>query len=319
MTGTATVDIAGGQAGGAARFAGELRAYLARTSHPGVRVIGSGRRVDQARLVRREMFAARASRRVAVNNVSFVAPGGARWSLLRNALHFLTEEEEGRLDPSLRTINRRKAAIVRLAARRADVLVAPCSTMAERIISVLPSVRSRIVVRPHPVSAHTIGPAPLDDIILCPVLFGEYKKMTKHISEFLAAVDPHIDPSVQLHVTAEPRELPANLAAHPRVQLTGRLPHSELRSLWGRSRAIFFPPALESFGYPLAEARANGKPVIGQDTQQNREIGGAALCGFTTGNPQSLLTATMFALSTEVEPDPAPFDPNSYFAWLLDQ
>lgn len=319
MTDTVTVDIAGGQAGGAARYAGELRAYLTRTPRPDVHVIGSGRHVGQAWLVRREMSGARAIRRIAVNNVSFVAPGGERWTLLRNALHFLTEEEESGLDPSLRSVNRRKTAIVRLTARRADVLVAPCSAMAERVISILPSVRNRIVVRPHPVSAHTIGPTPLDDIILCPVIFESYKRMTEHISEFLAAVDRHIDHSVKLYVTAERSEVPTDLAAHPRLHFTGRLPHSELRALWGRSRAIFFPPGLESFGYPVAEARVNGKPVISQDTKQNQEIGGAALSGFTTGDPRSLLSATLFALTTEVKPDPAPFDPDSYFNWLLDQ
>ena len=319
MTGTVTVDIAGGQMGGAARYAGELRAYLARNQRHDVNVIGSGRRVGQAWLLRREMSGALASRRVAVNNVSFIGPGGERWTLLRNALHFLTEEEESRLHPSLSAINRRKSMIVRLTARRADVLVAPCSAMADRIARTLPGLRSRIVVRPHPVSAHTIGPAPLDDIILCPVIFESYKRMTEHISEFLTAVDRHVDPAVRLHVTAEPRELPASLAAHPRMKLVGRLHHNELCSLWARSRAIFFPPGLESFGYPLAEARVNGKPIISQDTEQNHEIGGAALCAFTAGDHRSLLEATLLALAIEVEPDPDPFDPDSYFSWLLDQ
>ena len=39
---------------------------------------------------------------MALNNVGFVAPGGQRWTLLRNALHFLTEGEQARLDPALR-------------------------------------------------------------------------------------------------------------------------------------------------------------------------------------------------------------------------
>ena len=39
---------------------------------------------------------------MALNNVGFVTPGGQRWTLLRNALHFLTEGEQARLDPALR-------------------------------------------------------------------------------------------------------------------------------------------------------------------------------------------------------------------------
>ena len=80
---------------------------------------------------------------------------------------------------------------------------------------------------------------------------------------------------------------------------------------------IYYPTSLESFGYPLAEARASGRPVIAYDTEQNREIAGPALCGFTPGDQDSLRRATMLALTTEVASDPAPFDPDAYFSWLL--
>ena len=55
-----------------------------------------------------------------------------------------------------------------------------------------------------------------------------------------------------------------------------------------RSRAIYFPTGLESFGYPLAEARVSGQPAIARDTAQNREIAGPALCGYSLGDPDSL-------------------------------
>ena len=58
-----------------------------------VKVIGTRRRLSPAWLVGREAAAARKSRRVALNNVGFFAPGGERWTLLANALHFLTEAE----------------------------------------------------------------------------------------------------------------------------------------------------------------------------------------------------------------------------------
>ena len=58
-----------------------------------------------------------------------------------------------------------------------------------------------------------------------------------------------------------------------------------MRELWARSRVIYFPTEIESFGYPLAEARVHGQPVIAPDTEQNREIAGAALFGFTIGEP----------------------------------
>ena len=119
MTRTVTVDIAGSRMGGAARFAGELHQYLARTGRGDVHLIGAEHRVDPSWLLRREMTGPFRGRRVAVNNVSFVRPGGERWTLLRNALHFLSDDERPRLPASLRAEIGREAAVVRATARRA--------------------------------------------------------------------------------------------------------------------------------------------------------------------------------------------------------
>jgi glycosyltransferase involved in cell wall biosynthesis len=306
--------------GGAARFAAELQSYLTRTGRKDVRIIGARRRVDPAWLLRREMAAPTRSRRIALNNVSFVAPGGERWTLLRNALHFLTDDEAARLDPSVRTSVRREAAVVRLAARRADVLVAPSTAMAERVRRILPGARSRIVVRPHPVSSGGFPRLPRDMAILCPVLFAPYKQMTSRLTELLEAIEDledFGDPTVRVRVTADRCDVPASLAGNPRIDFVGQLDQRDLRKLWARSRAIYFPTGLESFGYPLAEARVNGQPVIARDTSQNREIAGPALCGFTPGDPESLRSAVRLAVTTEAVPDPQRFDPDAYFSWML--
>lgn len=312
-----TVDVAGARTGGAARFKAELDSYLARTGRDDVRVIGTSRRVDPAWLLRREMARPNSGRYVSLNNVSFVISGDERWTLLRNALHFLTDIEMSQLDPSARAANRREGAVVRLAARRSDVIVTPTTDMAERVTTALPCLRGRIQVRAHPVSADTIPNLPRDPAILCPVLFSPYKLMPDRLTELLAAIDHSDHPSLTLRVTAERSELPEILAADPRVERVGRLSHHELRRLWARSRAVYFPTGIESFGYPLAEARANGRPVIARDTAQNREIGGHALCGFMPDNMASLQAAVNIALTTDVAPDPAPFDPDAYFNWLL--
>ncbi len=316
MTAAVTVDIAGAREGGAARFGAELYSYLARTGRTDVTVIGAGRRLDAGWLVRRELAAA-GRRRVALNNVGFVSPGGERWALLRNALHFLIGDEASCLDSSLRSVSRWQAAVVRLAARRADVLVVPSAAMADRVASILPSVGSRIVVRPHPVSADAIPRLPRDQAILCPVLFAPYKQMTQRLAELLAAMAGHADPAVRLRVTADRRDVPKDVADHPRVDLVGRLDQHKLSQLWARSRAIYFPTGLESFGYPLAEARVSGQPVIARETAQNREIAGAALCGFRPGDQASLRDAIERALATQVAPDPEAFDPDAYFTWML--
>jgi glycosyltransferase involved in cell wall biosynthesis len=316
---TVTVDVAGGPYGGAARFRDELYGHLKRTGRRDIAVIGEERRLDAAWLLRRELAAPAQRRRVALNNVSFVLPGGQRWTLLGNALHFLTDGEVARLDPSLRPIARQQAYVVRLAALRSHVLIAPCSAMAERIAHMAPTVKNRVIVRMHPVSANAVPPMADDPepVILCPLVFTPYKHMPVRLREWLWAVDRTIDKSVRMLVTADESEVPADLASHPRIELLGRVSTAGLRPLWARSRAIFFPPGLESFGFPLAEARVCGRPVIARDTAQNKEIAGPALCGFTVGNPESLLEATEQALSSEITPDPAPFDPDDYFDWML--
>jgi hypothetical protein len=87
MTGTVTVDTANGQIGGAARYAAELHNYLARTGRKNVQVIGEQRRVNTAWLLRREIASLSVTRRVALNNVSFVTRDSERSALLANALH----------------------------------------------------------------------------------------------------------------------------------------------------------------------------------------------------------------------------------------
>jgi glycosyltransferase involved in cell wall biosynthesis len=311
------VDAAGGLIGGAARFKVELRRYLARTGRGDVRVIGAERQVSPVWLLRREFTAPRRGRRVALNNVSFMSPGGERWALLRNPLDFLTGGEEAGLSRGVRLATRRRAPVVHVAAQRADVLVVPSTGMAMRVARILPRMASRIVIRPHPVSADAIPSLPREPIILCPVLFSPYKEMPDRLAELLTALDQATEESVRLCVTAEAAEMPAQLSQHPRIKLVGRLDHLDLRQLWARSQVIYFPPGIESFGYPLAEARVYGRPVIARDTEQNREIAGHAMCGFKPGDLDSVCLAVKRALAAEIAPDPAPFDPDAYFHWLL--
>ena len=312
-----TIDLAGGQMGGAGRYRAELHRHLERWPRDDVRLIGARRHLTPAWLAAREASAARRSRRIALNNVGFLTPGGERWTLLTNALHFLSRAETAELHPALRTTVSRQVPIVRRAARRSDVLIAPCSAMADRITAVLPDVADRLVVRMHPVSVPEVTWPPAGTLILCPVLFAPYKDMVGRIAEWLAAVGDSMGDSVRLIVTASAAEVPAWLAAAPRLDLVGQLTVAQTRRMQARCRAIYFPTGLESFGCALAEARVAGWPVIARDTPQNREIAGSALCGYVQGDEDSLRHATQTALNLRVAPDPDPFDPDAYFDWML--
>jgi Glycosyl transferases group 1 len=317
VTTAVTIDLAGGHVGGAARYRAELTGYLERRGRQDVKVIGGTRSLSPAWLAAREATAARSSRRVAINNVGFLTPGGERWTLLANALHFLATAEMAELEPWLRTSMARQSMIVHRAARRSDVLIAPCTAMAERVATVLPDVKDRLVVRMHPCSPGEAGLPLTGSLIFCPVLFAPYKHMDDRISQWLTAVDGMLDDAVRLIVTASPDAVPASLAASPRLHFVGRLDVARAQEIAARCRAVYFPTSLESFGCPLAEARASGQPVIAVDSPQNREIAGAALCGYAPGDRESLLHATRTALAATIAPDPAPFDPDAYFDWML--
>jgi glycosyltransferase involved in cell wall biosynthesis len=317
VTAAVTIDLAGGNLGGAARYRGELSGYLERRARHDVRLIGASRRLSPVWLAAREATAVRRSRRIALNNVGFLTSGGERWTLLTNALHFLTGAEMAALDPRLRAAVSRQAGMVWRAARRSDVLIAPCTAMAERITAVLPEVADRVNVRMHPISVSAAPRRPRGPLILCPVLFAPYKHMADRIGEWLSAVDEAMDDAVRLIVTASPAEVPTSLATSPRLHLVGRLSVAQTRELWSRCQAIYFPTGLESFGCALAEARVDGVPVIARDTQQNREIADTALCGYTLGDGDSLRYAIEAALNLRITPDPEPFDPDAYFDWML--
>ena len=217
------VDAAGGQIGGAARFKLELHRYLAQTGRQDVHIIGAKRQVDPGWLLRREVAPPTGGRRIALNNVSFVGPGGERWALLRNPLDFLTESEKASLEPTQRAANQRRASIVHLAARRADVLVVPSTGMAKRVTRTLPGLADRVVARHHPVSADSIPRLPREPGILCPVLFSPHKGMLERITDLLTAIDNVADAVVRLRVTANQEEVPQPWPATPGLTWSGDL------------------------------------------------------------------------------------------------
>lgn len=317
---TTVVDAAGAQMGGAAKFLGELRSYLSKNPRTPVQLIGLDCSLDPRWLVRREVVARGSRARIALNNVGF-GFGEGKVTLLRNALHFASPEELAALHYRPTQTMRAQTGIVRAAAQRSDRLVVPCGAMAERVVAHAPRLASKLVVRPHPVSqaswASTVD-RPTDEVpsILMPILNAPYKRLHEHLERLLGALDAAGMPATVV-VTAHRHEFPGS-AGDPRARFTGPLRGTDLEACWQRANAVYFPTQLESFGYPLAEARVNGIPVVALDTCQNREIAGAALRPFQESLPGSLAAAVHSALMRPAEADPVPFSPQAYFDWLLE-
>jgi hypothetical protein len=314
------VDTAGAMMGGALRFLRELDGYL--NSHPAaVTEIGRGHRLSVPWLARRELLARDTGHAIALNNVTFVYAGRFRTVLLRNALHFLSEDERAEipLSPAFRA----QTSVVLALLRRADRVVVPSTAMGDRVTRAIPGLASRMSVMYHPVTPPAKPSTAPQAVALCPVLDAPYKKMGSRLIDVIAAVgDVRRDPAhgdLRLLLTATATEVSAlQLPRPPWVELLGRLTPGELATAQGAARVIIYPTVLESFGFPLAEARLARQPVVAPDSSHAREIAGDALVGFDPTRRPTLADALRRAMSTRLGPlDENPFDRDRYFDRLF--
>ncbi len=307
------LDVAGNPTGGAGRWRHEAKQWVSGVPDSGVRLIGLDERVQPAWLLQRELIGWSA-RRIAANNVGFVGGRGPRIVLLRNALHFLRRSELQHL-PQPRSHVQRQKHIVMIAATRADTIVVPCSDMAERVASAAPRLTPNIVVRHHPITVSSKRrPPSAAPYVLYPTSPAPHKDLAGSLTGLVEALTS-TGSALRVRATA-PREALGAAGCHSLVDPVGVQPLEAMGALWAEAAAVYAPSHVESFGYPVAEARAIGVPVIAVDTPQNREIGGVALVGFVDGSRDSLANAIERACSLVPAADPSPFDPGAYFSWL---
>jgi len=121
--------------------------------------------------------------------------------------------------------------------------------------------------------------------------------------------------AVELMVTATEEELAREGISAEAVTAVGRRDVRATEELLATAHVIYFPTAIESFGYPLAEARANGQPVLALANSHNAEVAGDALVGFEP-NVHSLEQAIRRSLEIHVTPSVVS-KPDEYFDLLL--
>lgn len=56
------------------------------------------------------------------------------------------------------------------------------------------------------------------------------------------------------------------------ISFVGNLNAQKVQDLYGILDVFIFPSIVESFGFPLVEAMANGLPIVAADTSTNREL-----------------------------------------------
>lgn len=316
----AVADCAGALMGGARRYLDELDRWLTRVRPP-VEILGRQRGLDGSWLIRREAKArcSGAPHALALNNVSFLCTSGRRTVLLRNALHFVDPAKLGQW-PGDRGMAR-QAALVHLAMRRADRMVVPSASMANLVASRCAWASDRVEVLHHPVSDGPVTER-VPGTIICPVLDAPYKHLGERLSEAVDALDVLMrggENGLSLSLTMSEEEAFHHSVGQPSwVRLLGRLSTAKLRGHIERASVIFYPCTVESFGYPLAEARIRRVPVVAPDTPLAREVAGDALVAYKPGRPESLQEAFREALSKTLgRLTVNPYDPDRYFAALF--
>jgi len=325
------LDVAGAHEGGARRFLSELDAYLTAQTHDEVHLVGRDRRLSSTWLVQREVEALRRPglrRTVALNNVAL----GARRRvttcvLLRNPLHFYPLREIRTITTSARVQLQLEAAIVRRRAAHADEIVVPTQEMAGRVLLHLPGVESRLRVRLHPLSKpDDFVRCPTGAVFLMPALFAPWKGLEGGFAVLRRALDlveHDRDVPVEIRVTATADQLRHALGGETdsRIVAISRLTPIDLDRQYETARAVLYPTKLESFGYPLAEARLRRVPVIARDTELTREVAGPWLLPVDSDDAYALARAMSTALDDVAGSsdcaDNNPFDPTSYFDDLL--
>ncbi|MCK9903276.1 hypothetical protein CC117_00945 [Parafrankia colletiae] len=320
---TTVVDCAGARIGGAKRLLNEFDRYLLGSSEVDLRVIGRDRALTSYWLVRREGAARRPRRSVAMNNVSFLTAGERRTVIVHNALHFLTPAETVALGRRVHPAVHVQAQVVRRALLRADVVIVPAQSMVERITRVVPGARERLTVLHNPVSVPQARRSPpASPRFVCPIVPFSYKMLEERLAIALEAADILAAPphriNVVIDVTASPDTFRKRaVVSHPRINFVGARTAAQVEDMVLGCSAILFPTELESFGYPLAEGRAMGVPVVGLDTPHNREVAGPALVPYPRQVAHEVAAAMFAALTAAPQADPAPFDPGRYFDCLL--
>lgn len=307
------IDVAGASMGGAASYLACLDKFLQQLppSH-GVNVIGRGRRLGLSWLAHREWERRGALRTIAANNISF-GSGPERIVLLRNALHFLSDDDVSRIGrPDART--EATARLVRAMARRADVVVVPSRAMRDRVLRPNPGLRDRVVIMNHPVEPPAVPRRPRQAVLrlLCPVLDAPYKALARRLSALTTEVASREDVELRLTTKAEWAQPCRNVVA------LGRLNADELSVQMNEADGIVFPLSIESFGFPMAEGRLRRIPVIAPPGELSEEIAGDAHvpCDFSDVDSIRVAIADAWSKNLPVLKE-NPFDPDRYFRTLF--
>lgn len=251
-------------------------------------------------------LAARRSGAQLVHSLASVAPvfAGARSVVTLHDITFLVTPTFGRAT----TLG--MGALVRVAARRADALIAVTAAARDDICALLDVDPARFTVIHHGHErTHSVQPAPASEIreryrldgqrvVLCVAAKRPHKNQELLIR---AAALLDADTAIVLAGHPEPyeqrlRALTNELDLDSRVHFAGYVPDRDLEGLWGVAACAAFPTLGEGFGIPVIEALAHGVPVACSRLTVLQEVGGELPHYFDPRDPADAARAVRAAL-----------------------
>jgi glycosyltransferase involved in cell wall biosynthesis len=167
------------------------------------------------------------------------------------------------------------------AAVNSDLIITVSAFTAGQVSSLLNVDRARVRVVPHGVEmpAETVPQSAREEMILFVGALQTRKNVIRHIEAYerlrgswrlvlAGAADGYGGAEIVRRIEDSP--------AKNRIELTGHLPHPELRKLYERASMFAFATLDEGFGIPVLEAMAHGLPVITSNRSALPEVAGDA-------------------------------------------
>jgi glycosyltransferase involved in cell wall biosynthesis len=192
-------------------------------------------------------------------------------------------------------------ALISLAGRRADRIIAVSAAGGEEIVAGLGIDRSKIDVvangvRPAPASQPTIDVRERYNLqqrtVVLAVASNLPHKNLPALIGAMALIEPERRPVLVLvgHGTDDPSLSTSAIAAgvDPDVRLIGRCSDEELESLYALAGCLVLPTLHEGFGLPVLEAMARSLPVACSDIPALREVAGPAASYFDPRIPAEI-------------------------------
>lgn len=259
---------------------------------------------------------------LATGNFGMVRPPVPQILMNRNPLYFSAEHlrqlrRRGAYREALNIVLRRRAAIA--AIRASAVNVTPTAAFGDAIRQSAPSTAfARFAaihhgfdidqfVRPaplaRPIEEKLAAPGPTRRILM--VSHYNYFRNFETLLRGFALLQRRSNEPLELILTTKLGEgvkdhrydttaafrLAQQLGIADRIAMLGTVPYADLYPLYRIADAVVCPAYIESFGHPMVEAMAAGRPVVAADQPVQREICRDSAVYFDTFNPESCANA----------------------------